>query len=318
MKILITGGFGFIGTHLTRHYLGGGHSVSIMDNLSTGITNGSHGFFSKSKNRLSHYDIDLGRISQKNSHTLKGVIEDSDLIYHLASPVGVKYLDSSPHRFIIEGHRINANVFPLFEEFQKKIVFISSSEVYGESEDAKETDSLKIGSPEILRWGYACNKLMGEFLLKSYTFPSVIVRPFNITGHLQSPDYGMVLPSFIHRAGQGQNPIVYNTGEQIRSFCDIRDAVPMMTLLGENDEHNGEIYNLGNPSNTTTIMELAELVVETFGGGIGIDRTPYSEVFTANSQDIHIRKPNTDKISKHYQCRYDLRDIISSMVKPSP
>lgn len=311
MNILITGGFGFIGSHLTKHYLSQGHTVNVIDNLSTSSCEQAAKLINLEHSHLNFHYFDLSR---PNDKFLDNIIQATDLIYHLASPVGVKYIDSCPQRAIRESISINHNLFPLVEKHQKKLVFASTSEVYGETDEALETDSLKIGSPDILRWGYACSKLMSEFLLRSYSFPNVIVRIFNVTGRGQLSEHGMVLPTFIDSLLKGDPLLIYGDGGQYRSFCDIRDAVAILTLLGEGDVHNGEIYNLGNPSNTLTINELATLVLKTANSTLPIHFKPFKDQFSSHSQDIIKRKPNTVKIQQYYQFKYSLRDTIEDML----
>lgn len=286
-----------------KHYLSLGHSVSVIDDLSTACIS--------SYPKVEFFKIDLAHPSQSEFTVLNHAIEKSDLIFHMASAVGVKFIDQDPQTAIRKNGLINHHLFPIFEKHQKKVIFASTSEVYGETEEAKETDILKIGSPDILRWGYACGKLMGEFLLKTYTFPHVIARFFNVTGKGQR---NMVLPNFIERAQSGQDLIVYGDGLQYRSFCDIRDAVEMLALLAGGDVHNGEIYNIGNATETYSMTELARLVISLSGGQSQIQYKSYGEEHSLQSQDILKRKPNTHKIQKYYQAKFTIKDTIREML----
>lgn len=306
MNILITGGFGFIGSNLMKYYLSHGHSVTVIDDLSTACLT--------SYSEVNFLKIDLSCPSEQDFEAINSAIQKADLIQHMASSVGVKFIDKDPHTAIRKNSSINHHLFPLFEKHQKKIVFASSSEVYGETEEARETDTLKIGSPEVLRWGYACGKLMGEFLLKTYTFPHVIVRFFNVTGKGQLSEHGMVLPNFIEKAMIGDSITIFGDGNQYRSFCDIRDAVEMLVLLGEGNVHNGQIYNVGNPHETYSMKELAQLVITLTGRTVPLRFKPYHEELSSHSQDIIKRKPNTEKIQQYYRFKYSLKDTIREMI----
>tara|TARA_B100002019_G_scaffold282217_1_gene287209 strand:- start:2569 stop:3492 length:924 start_codon:yes stop_codon:yes gene_type:complete len=303
--IVITGGNGFIGKHLADHYLKNGDYVYSIDNYNTSVKPGD----SYIKPGLTSVSFDL---STPPDDTIKHIIRSADIVYHLASSVGVKYIDNSPRETIRNSMDINNNMFPLFEEFQSRVVFASSSEVYGDTEYASETDTLKIGSPDTLRWGYACGKLMSEFLLKSYTFPSTIARFFNVTGVGQLSSHGMVLPTFVELVNREENIVVYGDGMQYRSFCDIRDAVQMLDIISGSD-HVGEIYNIGNPDNTVTIKQLAEQVIMIINKDVQILYKPYDVAFSKDFGEIYKRRPNIDKISKFYHPKFTIRDIIESM-----
>lgn len=307
MNILITGGFGFIGSNLMRYYLSNGDNVTVIDDLSTACISSFPG--------VHFLNIDL---SSPDSHELELInreIQKADLIQHMASSVGVKFIDKDPRNAIRKNSNISHHLFPLFERHQKKVIFASTSEVYGDSEDARETDILKIGSPDVLRWGYACGKLMGEFLLKTYSFPHVIVRFFNVTGKGQLSEHGMVLPTFVERAMNDRPITIYGDGKQYRSFCDIRDAVEILALLGKDNVHNGEIYNLGNPVETYSMKELAELVMELTRKQVSVEFKPYNEELSLQSRDIIKRRPNSEKIQNYYTFKYTVQDTIREMIK---
>jgi UDP-glucose 4-epimerase len=310
MKILITGGFGFIGSNLMKSYLHDGHEVIVIDDLSTASKN----FVSKvcaeecfNLKRLKFVKADLK--SENISHHL----EESDIVYHLASSVGVKHVDENPKAAIRNSFDINNNLFWQFEDCNSRVLFASTSEVYGDTSSAKETDVLKIGSPDTLRWGYACGKLMSEFLLRTYEFPSTVVRLFNVTGSGQIGTHGMVLPTFIERAKQNEDIIIYGDGLQQRTFCDIRDAVDMLKILTDGDEHVDEIYNIGSPGNNITIKNLAEEVVATVGSDSNLLYRDYKEDFSNDHGEIYTRSPNTDKMDQYYKAKYSVEDIIASM-----
>lgn len=303
MNIVITGGCGFIGSHLADSY-SENNNIVLLDNKSTGnnaVTTNS---------KLIHLDL----CDRKAVDSIEHVFESADLVYHLASPVGVRYIDNNPERTLRCSFDINNNLFPIFEKYKNRVIFASTSEVYGETKSAKETDTLKIGSPDKLRWGYACSKLMSEFLLMSYDFPSTITRFFNIVGPRQVADHGMVLPSFIKAALAHEDIIVYGQGTQYRSFCDIRDAIQMLKIVSEPD-HINQIYNIGSPKNTITITDLANMVIELTSSNSRIIYKDSSHCFSKHFADIHKRKPNIDKIGQYYQPTFNLTDIIQNILK---
>ena len=225
----------------------------------------------------------------------------------------MKYIDNDPRGTLRNTFNINNNMFPLFEKYNSRVIFASTSEVYGDTNDARETDTLKIGSPDTLRWGYACSKLMSEFILRTYDFPSTIVRFFNVTGAGQLSTHGMVLPTFIERANQNIDIIVHGDGNQTRTFCDVRDAVQMIKTL-TTDQHIGEIYNVGNPNNVLSVRELAELVINLSKSKSKIIYRQYEKCFSREFGEIYTRRPNIDKISKHCKPEHSIEDIIISML----
>lgn len=303
-KILITGGTGFIGSNLTEMHLDKGDVVTVVDNFSTG------------RNTIRHPKCEIIRADlnkQSNMSVVEKLLCDVDIVYHMAGSVGVKYVDQDPRGTLRNSLDINNNLFPLYEKFNSRVIFASTSEVYGDTTEAKETDTLKIGSPDTMRWGYACAKLMSEFLLKSYSFPNTIVRFFNVTGRGQVGDFGMVLPTFIKQARENRDVVVFGDGKQYRTFCDIRDAIVMLNILS-NDEHVDEIYNIGNTNNILTISQLAETVIRVLGSNSKIVYKSHQDTFSKHFGEIYKRKPNTDKMNRYYKPKHDIESIIKSML----
>jgi UDP-glucose 4-epimerase len=299
MNVTITGGCGFIGGHLWRYLRKQGHDVTCIDNFST-------------CNPIESPDVIKADLSDEDQvKDIEHVFARSDVVYHLAGSVGVEYIDKNPSSTLQNTLKINNNLFPLFEKYSNRVIYASSSEVYGNKIDAKESDDLIIGPPTVARWGYACSKLMAEFEVMSCSFPSTIARFFNVTGAGQLPDYGMVLPKFIQSATNNQDITVYDKGDQVRCLCDVRDAVQMLVRLNDN-KHIGEIFNIGNSDNCVTINELAMIVKDRYNSTSKIVHKPYEDVYSIQSRDIKFRTINTDKMKTIYECVYSVDDIIDS------
>jgi len=299
LDILITGGAGFIGTHLANKLRNDGHKVTLIDNFST------------SNPRDGVYKIDLGK--KLNMEMIETLVSDAHVCFHFAGSVGVEYLDSNYSRTLMNSYDINNVMFPLFEKYQTRVIYASSSEVYGSRNGKmKETDALQIGSPDQMRWSYACQKLMSEFLIKAYTFPHVIVRFFNVTGAGQLAKYGMVLPKFVSAALSGQDLEVYGDGTARRSFCDVRDAVEALSkLLYYMD---GEIINIG-AENVISIKELAELVIAETGADVEIKFIPYEQKFSNQHGEIQERTPDITKMKTLHNPEITLEETIQHMIK---
>jgi len=288
------GGAGFIGTHLAKKLIEEGEEVTIVDSLST--------------SKLPDYEVNFieGDIQ---SMELNELFSSTDIIYYLAGSVGVEYIDKNPSSTLFNNISLMNKLVPLFEKHQKKVIFSSTSEVYGEG-PFSEDNNLSIGPPSQLRWGYACAKLMTEFMIKASTFPSVIIRFFNVVGPGQSAEYGMVLPRFIEAAKTGSNLIVYGDGKQVRSFCHIKDAVKAILLLREEEG----IFNIGN-STPTSIGELANAVLRLVKTTSVVQHVPYERDFSNQHGDIYKRIPNISKIRDlGYNTEYDLNNIIEDMI----
>lgn len=308
-NILITGGVGFIGSNLAIKLYNEGHNIIIIDNMSTA---------NQDTLQLLPKDIkiillDLG--DKNNEKQIENILSQIDICYHLAAAIGVKLIQENPSSTLHNSLNINNLLFPLFEKYQTRVIYSSTSEVYGETEKmtgSSEEDNLSIMPSHKPRGSYACSKLLSEFLIRSYTFPSTIVRFFNVVGRGQVSTYGHVLPKFIECAKQNQNIPVYGNGYQIRSFCDIRDAIEMLSLIKE-DKFINELYNIGNDSNRSTINELAELVKNILNSESNIIHIPFDKAFSTTFEEIYIRYPDTTKIKKYYTCKYSLKDIINSL-----
>lgn len=296
MRYLILGGAGFIGSHLAKRLISQGHDVVIVDSLVTSLR--------------PNFDVDfvLGDIQ---SIDIQPYIKNCDIVYFLAGSVGVSHIDQHPTETLDNNLELMNTLIPLFEKYQKKVIFSSTSEVYGNG-PFLESGNLSIGPPTKLRWAYAAAKLMTEFKIAASTFPYIIYRFFNVVGPEQLGDYGMVLPRFIQAAKDGQDVEVYGTGAQVRSFCHVNDAVNIMLELETVDN---EIFNLGNDQ-PITIHNLAKRVVELSVSKSKIRLVPYEDVFSKHHGDIIHRLPDLTKLrsfSKH-QLKYSIDDIVKDML----
>ena len=271
-----------------------GNTVTVIDSLDT--------------SKVPDYAVDFVKCNILDLD-LAPYMQEADVVYYLAGAVGVEYIDKNPSSTLFNNIELMNKLIPIFEKYQKKVIFSSTSEVYGEG-PFKEDNNLSIGPPTKLRWGYACAKLMTEFMIRASTFPSVIVRFFNVVGPGQSSEYGMVLPRFVEAAKAGKNLIVYGDGKQVRSFCHIKDAVNALKLL----ETEEGIYNVGNDT-PTSMNELALAVLGELATTSSKKFRPYEKDFSKEHGDIYYRVPDISKLKElGYEPKYNLRDIIKDML----
>ena len=315
MKAFITGGAGFVGSHLAERLLQQGHEVSVLDNLSTGsIDNISH---LKAKPGFS-YVID----TVTNEPLLTEMIDRSDVVFHLAAAVGVKLIVEQPVH-TIETNVHGTEVVLKHANKKKKLVFIAStSEVYGKSTDVpfREGQDLVLGATAKHRWAYACSKLIDEFLALAYwkerKLPVVIVRLFNTVGPRQTGQYGMVLPTFVRQALAGHPITVFGDGTQSRSFTYVGDVVDALIKLTQEPRAVGEVFNIGNVGEVS-ILHLAEKVKAMTSSSSTIQMVPYDEAYEAGFEDMPRRVPDISKIRAliGYEPKLDLDQIIYSVIE---
>ena len=315
MKAFITGGAGFVGSHLAERLLEQGHEVMVLDNLSTGsIENISH---LKSKPGFS-YVID----TVTNEPLLAEMIDRSDVVFHLAAAVGVKLIVEQPVH-TIETNVHGTEVVLKHANKKKKLVFIAStSEVYGKSTDVpfREGQDLVLGATAKHRWAYACSKLIDEFLALAYwkerKLPVVIVRLFNTVGPRQTGQYGMVLPTFVRQALAGNPITVFGDGTQSRSFTYVGDVVDGLIRLSQEPRAIGEVFNIGNVGEVS-ILELAEKVRSMAGSNSTIQMIPYDEAYEAGFEDMPRRVPDISKIRElvGYEPKMGLDQIIHTVIE---
>jgi UDP-glucose 4-epimerase len=315
MRALITGGAGFIGSHLAEELLRRGNEVLIIDDLSTGsIENVEHlrgqaGF---------RYVVD----TVMNRPLLAEMVDQCDTIFHLAAAVGVRLIVESPVRTIETNVRATELVLELASKKRKKVLITSTSEVYGKSQNLpfSEQDDLLIGPPDKGRWSYACSKAIDEFLALAYwrekKLPTIIVRLFNTIGPRQTGHYGMVAPTFIRQALAGEPLTVFGDGTQSRCFGWVGDIVDALIALTEHPDAIGKVFNIGH-NQEVTIRELAERVISLTHSRSTIRMIPYDQAYEAGFEDMHRRIPNLERIQKliGYKPTKTLDQILEAIIR---
>jgi UDP-glucose 4-epimerase len=294
MRYLITGGAGFIGSHLSEELLRKGHEVFAVDDLSTGsIENIRH---LKGNDRY-HYTID----SCGNVPMMAELVDSCDRIFHLAAAVGVKLIVESPVRTIETNVHLTEVMLTLANKKKRPILVASTSEVYGKSDQFpfREDGDLVLGATHKGRWSYACSKAIDEFLALAYwkerKLPAVVARLFNTVGPRQTGQYGMVIPNFVRQALAGAPLTVYGDGQQSRCFGHVSDVVKGLAGLLESDRCFGQVFNIGNTTEIT-IRDLARQVRERCGSRSEIVNIPYEEAYEQGFEDMRRRVPDISKI----------------------
>ncbi len=317
MRVLITGGAGFVGSHLAEVLLDRGDEVFVLDNLSTGsIDNIEH---LKSRPGF-HYTID----TVSNEPLLAEMIDRCDTIVHLAAAVGVKLIVEAPVHTIETNVHGTEVVLKHAAKKRRLVLIASTSEVYGKSLDLpfREDADLVLGPTTKHRWAYACSKMIDEFLALAYwkerKLPVIIVRLFNTVGPRQTGQYGMVIPSFVRQALAGQPITVYGDGSQSRSFTYVGDVVRAMVTLIDEPAAIGQVFNIGNEQEIT-INALAAKVKALTGSRSEIVRVPYDEAYEAGFEDMPRRVPDISKISGliGYAPTVELDEILTRVIESS-
>jgi UDP-glucose 4-epimerase len=314
MKYLVTGGAGFIGSHLVEALIARGDCVTLIDDLSTGsIQNIAH--------LRGHPRFDYVIDTMMNAPLLAELVDNADAIFHLAAAVGVKLIVESPVRTIETNIRCTELLLALAAKKKKRVLVASTSEVYGKSLDIPfhEESDLVLGATSRGRWSYACSKAVDEFLALAYwrekRLPTVVVRLFNTVGPRQTGQYGMVVPRFVTQALTGNPITVYGTGTQSRCFTHVNDTVRALCMVMDADSTTGEVYNVGNVEEIS-MNALAERIREHTGSSSPIVHIPFDVAYEESFEDMPRRVPNIGKIERAvgWQPTINLDGILSSVI----
>ncbi len=314
MKILITGGAGFIGSHLSERLIAEGHELTVLDDLSTGRVENLSAI--KGSNALRFVEGDI-----LDDPLVQELAGDADMIFHLAAAVGVKLIMDEPSRSILTNINGTENVLRAALKRKTPTFIASTSEVYGKATKFpfSEDDDLTIGATKNLRWSYACAKTLDEFLALAYAreadLPVVILRFFNTTGPRQTGRYGMVVPNFVQAALEGRPLLVHGTGEQSRCFGHVKDVVESLIRLMAEPAARGQVFNIANDQEVT-IRQLAEQVIAATGSRSEIKLVPYDSVYPVGFEDMARRLPDVSKLQRTicFRPRCGLSEIISDIV----
>lgn len=314
MKVFITGGAGFIGSHLADAYVERGDEVFILDDLSTGSINNIRHL---RKHPRFHYTID----SVHKPHVVAELVDECDVVFHLAAAVGVKLIVESPVRTIETNVHGTEVVLAQAHKKRKKVLVTSTSEVYGLSTQVpfREDGPLVMGATTKGRWSYACSKALDEFLALAYwrekKLPTIIVRLFNTVGPRQTGQYGMVIPTFVKQALAGRPITVHGDGSQSRCFGYVGDVVKALMTLMEHPAAVGEVFNIGS-TEEVSIGELAEIVKVLTHSQSDIVTMPYSEVYEPGFEDMPRRIPDTTKVRDliGFRPTFKLEEILKLVI----
>src|SRR4051812_21337018 len=295
MRSLVTGGAGFIGSHLAEELLRQGDSVHVLDDLSTGSIDNIRPF--KNDPRFS-YTIE----SSARPSVVRDLVDEADVVFHLAAAVGVDLIVESPVRTIETNVHCTEVVLEQANKKKKPVLIASTSEVYGKSPHLpfREDGDLLLGPTHRGRWAYACSKAIDEYLALAYwkerKLPTVIARMFNTVGPRQTGRYGMVIPNFVRQALAGEAIRVFGDGSQRRCFCHVKDVVGALVGLMAREEAYGEVFNVGG-TDEISMMDLARRVREAAGSGSEITTIPYNEAYEEGFEDMRRRLPDISKVS---------------------
>ena len=311
MRVLITGGAGFIGSHLVDHYVASGDAVTILDNFSTG-----------SKSNIAHLDGEVTTFDGdiRNVELVESMTKNADLVLHMAAALGVKTILESPLESMSTNITGSEVALEAAAKFNKRIIIASTSEIYGKNpkQPLQETDDRVVGPPQKIRWTYsdakAIEEAMAFALYQEKKLPVTTVRLFNTVGPRQTGRYGMVIPRFVQAALRNEALTIYGDGMQSRVFCHVDDTIQAMVTMAATDATIGNVYNVGG-TGEVTIKQLAELVIKITGSKSPITYTAYSDAYPAGFEDIQRRVPDISKVKRAigWAPTKDLAQIISDI-----
>jgi len=312
--VLITGGAGFVGSHLAENLLSEGCKVTIIDDLSTGS-------WSNIEHLDNHPNLRVLISAVEDRPLLEKEIPQHDMVYHLASAVGVKLIIDHPVKTVETIFRGTDIVLNACSRYRRAVLITSTSEVYGKSTNLpfREEDDVVMGPTEKRRWAYACAKALDEFLTLAHYYesrlPGYVVRLFNTVGPRQTGQYGMVLPNFVSQALSNRPLTVYGDGKQQRCFCSVFDIVEGLKRLPQNTDAMGRVVNLGN-TEEVSIEGLAERVIELTGSKSTIEYIPYEQAYAKGFDDMRRRVPDTSRAEKliGWSPKHSLTDIIHQVI----
>ena len=311
MRVFITGGAGFIGSHLADHYVAAGNQVTILDNFSTG-----------SKSNISHLEGKIATVDGdiRSIELVESLTKGADLVLHMAAALGVNTILESPLESMSTNITGSEVVLNAAAKFNKRIIIASTSEIYGKNpnQPLTEVDDRVVGAPQKIRWTYsdakAIEEAMAFALHQENKLPVTTVRLFNTVGPRQTGRYGMVVPRFVQAALKNDPITIYGDGTQSRVFCHVVDAVQAIATMAATDSTIGDVYNVGG-TGEVTIKQLAEQVLEVTGSHSEITYTSYSDAYPAGFEDIQRRVPDISKVKLaiNWTPTKDLQEIISDI-----
>ena len=311
MRVFITGGAGFIGSHLADHYVAAGDQVTILDNFSTG----SKANIAHLEGRITTVDGDI-----RNMELVESLTKDADLVLHMAAALGVNTILESPLESMSTNITGSEVVLNAAARFNKRIIIASTSEIYGKNpkQPLSETADRVVGAPQKIRWTYSDAKAIEEAIAfalhQEKKLPVTTVRLFNTVGPRQTGRYGMVVPRFVHAALKNEPITIYGDGTQSRVFCHVADAVQAIATIAATDSTIGDVYNVGG-TGEVNIKQLAEQVLAVTGSQSSITYTSYSDAYPAGFEDIQRRVPDISKIKSaiNWAPTKDLKQIIGDI-----
>jgi UDP-glucose 4-epimerase len=312
---LVTGGSGFIGSHLVEALLARGDSVIALDNLSTGRLSNLDKVKSHPQLRFVHGSVLDELIVDELAH-------QCDVVVHLAGAVGVKLIVEHPLRSLTTNIRGSEIVIEAAHRYRRKVLLASTSEIYGKNSAGPlhEESERILGSPAVVRWAYSTSKAVDEILANAYHrergLPTIVVRLFNTVGPRQSPAYGMVIPRLIRQALRGEAVTVFGNGRQTRCFAHVADVIEALLLLLDDEAVVGQTFNVGS-SDEISILDLAKLIIARCNSGSKIELIPYDQAYESGFEDMERRVPDTAKLRARtgWVARNSLGEILNEMIR---